>query len=134
MAGLLANKRKSSGVLDTDRMPVPQQWAASDAYGQPASGIEGLVVPGNINLFNRPNVKNEDGSISTVRSMSFGTDDGKEVLVPTVSDEGKVMSAKEAAQYWTKKGQHLGVFDSPEAADAYAQALHEQQAAYYGLK
>lgn len=86
------------------------------------------VVPGNINLSNRPRVRNADGSVSTVRSMSFGTDQG-EVLVPTVSDEGRIMSDQEAMDKYKQTGKHLGIFANPKAATEYAQDLHEQQAA-----
>ena len=87
----------------------------------------GLVVPGNIDLSSRPMVKNPDGSISTVRSMSF-EEDGHEILVPTVSDDGRVVSDEEAVANYKKTGKHLGIFDSPENATSYAQRLHSDYA------
>lgn len=90
------------------------------------------MEPGNINLHNRPKVKNEDGTISTVLTMSYQDRSGKEVLIPTVSDEGKIMGAREAIEYWGKKGQHLGKFKTPEAATNYAKRLHEDQDKEYG--
>ena len=89
--------------------------------------IPGLRAAGNINLLDRPRVQNPDGSVSTVRSISFGTDKG-EVLVPTVSEDGRIMSDNEAINQYRSTGRHLGIFDSPSNADAYASALHDNQA------
>jgi hypothetical protein len=95
------------------------------------SNPQGLVARGNIDLTQRPQVKNADGTISTVRSMSF-EEDGQEVLVPTVSPDGRILSDDEAIAQYHATGQFLGKFASADAADSYAQALHEQQAAFYG--
>ncbi len=88
----------------------------------------GLLVKGNItNLYDRKVLHNPDGSYSTTSSMSIGTDAG-EVLIPTVID-GVRLSNKDAIAHYRQTGEHLGIFDSPAHADAYAKALHESQAA-----
>lgn len=88
------------------------------------------VTPGNIDLHSRPIVHNQDGSISTVRSKSFSID-GKETLLPTVSDDGRIMTDAETLDQFKRTGKHLGMFNSPAEATAYAQKLHEDQAAEY---
>lgn len=115
--------------------PVGKRFSKDDIAAMLATGKDapapGQLEAGNINLFNRPVVKNADGTISTVRSMSANFD-GKEVLLPTVSDDGKILSNEEAVEQYRKTGKHLGIFDSPEHATAYAKTLHEDQERLYG--
>lgn len=115
-------------VLPDVKSTLEAQFAAPSAA--PAGEFKGQVERGNIDLRTRPVVTNDDGTISTVRSMSF-EEDGKEVLVPTVSPDGKLLSDDEAIDLYHRTGQFLGKFDNASNADAYAQALHEAQARYY---
>lgn len=124
--------------------PVGKKYSASDienilqgngvqrghAYLAGDSQPDGMLNQGNIDINARPSVKNADGSISTVRSMSFN--DGKnEVLIPTVSDDGRIMTDEEAIEQYKKTGKHLGKFDTPEHATSYAERLHIAQERQY---
>jgi hypothetical protein len=95
---------------------------------EPTPIPDGLIEPGNIDLLHRPHVKNADGSTSTVRSMSFG-ENGREILVPTVSEDARIMSNDEAIDQYHKTGRHLGIFDTPEHATVAAIKIHEAQEA-----
>lgn len=94
--------------------------------GQPV----GLKAPGTIDLATRPIVHNPDGSISTVASMSIGTDDG-EVLIPTIGQRGEVMNPQQAIEEYDRTGYHLGIFENELSANDYARRLHESQANEY---
>lgn len=88
---------------------------------------------GNIDLYNRPQVRNADGSISTVRSLSFN-DGNNEVLIPTVSNDGRILSDNDAIDNYYKTGQYLGKFNTVDEANNYAQRLHNEQDRYYNSK
>jgi hypothetical protein len=91
----------------------------------------GVVERGNVDLAARPRVQVPGTKdIATVRSMGINVD-GNEVLIPTVSDDGRLLSPQQAIDLYRKTGRHLGVFKDRKSADAYAEALHQQQAKDY---
>lgn len=105
------------------------QVAGLAGPGQPDSvAPEGLITPGNIDLASRPRVPNEDGTVSTVRSISIN-EDGKEVLIPTVADDGTILSDADATALYKKSGKHLGIFEDADKATAFAKALSADQGA-----
>lgn len=124
---------RNGSVMDMVNNQVAQQQPTdADAFTRQANLYANIPVDytGNINLANRPTVQNPDGSVSTVRSMSFN-EDGKEVLVPTVSQDGRTLTPQQAIDTYHQTGQNLGKFDTPEAATEMARRIHDQQA--YGV-
>lgn len=126
--GSVSSAPVQTASVQTIDLPPSQTRQQSDATIAPANIAEapGLRVPGNIDLTARPIVQNADGTVSTVRTISIGTDRG-EVLIPTVIN-GQVVSEEAATEHYRATGEHLGIFDTPENATAYAQQLHDEQA------
>ena len=76
----------------------------------------------------QPAVQNENGDISTVRTMGF-EDNGRQVNVPSVPAEGgRIMSNEEAYQRYKETGKHLGKYDTIDEASTAAERLHQQEA------
>ncbi|WP_301963254.1 hypothetical protein [uncultured Megasphaera sp.] len=123
--------------LKKDRGDIAGQGAVSPENGSEDPAVytidekfPGMVKEGNIDLASRPVVHLPDGSIATVRSIGVNID-GKEYLLPTVSQDGRLLSNDEAVDEFKRTGKYLGIFDSPEASDRYAEALHNQQDKMY---
>lgn len=74
-------------------------------------------------------VQNPDGSVSTVRTISTNID-GKEVLIPTVSKDGRIMSNDEAIQQYMQSGENFGKYDTVDQANQAAEQLHQQQSQF----
>ena len=95
--------------------------------------ILGEYGEGNINLKERGQYVQPDGSISTVNSMSFWSDEeSKEILVPLiqkVGDKWVELSEEEAIETYKQTGEYLGKFENVVDANLYAQKLHEAQEA-----
>jgi hypothetical protein len=109
---------------------VPNLFAQTPPAKPPATNLFKPLRPGNIDLNARPIVENPDKTFSTVRSITVGFDDGEYVL-PTVSDDGRIMSDEEAIAAFRKSGRHLGVFATPAEAEAFARSLSNEQAQQY---
>jgi hypothetical protein len=112
-----------------------------------------MVSRGNIDVNHRIQIKNRDGTGSSIFSVTIPLDaDGKAVpwdspniskyaLVPGIDNNGRFFTPDgkkpdeknkkaigdledKAAAYYNKTGQHLGIFSSSPAADSYAEKTH----------
>lgn len=123
MRGLFGSSQPRSVTTAAARVLEDMRNGYTSAYANP-----GLLEAGNIDLNTRPRHINPDGSVSTVRSISAGMD-GREWVLPTIADDGREMTDEEAIQAFVNSGRHLGAFTTPQAAEAWAQRLHDEQAA-----
>jgi hypothetical protein len=119
----MSNKRRKLAEM------LLAQMETSAARGVPYA-LEGR----NIDTSNLPEVPNRipgEGGISTVRSMGI-SEDGKEVVIPTVVEGQLPASAEEAERramdYYRRRGKHLGKYATRAAADSAATLLHEREA------
>jgi hypothetical protein len=140
-----------------EQEPAPGHPAATSGslFLLPGPKPAGMIAPGNINLNNRPIVRNADGSVSTEYSTSFEDDQGREVLVPTIvngrflTPDGKMPARGSQAEkdmlgyeddkgiwhkglaqlHYEQTGEHMGIFDNPGNADVYAEQVHNRGAA-----
>lgn len=69
---------------------------------------------------------NPDGTVSTVRTISFD-EDGVEVLIPTVVG-GKLLTNEQAVELFRRSGRHFGKFSSVQRANDFAAKLHDVEA------
>lgn len=126
-------RQTNSGPMRSAQPTNPEQKLPGSPYIGTENSL-GRYGKGNIDLYNRPQYRNPDGSVSTVRSISIGTDDG-EVLIPTVGRDAngrpRLLSDDEAIDEYFRTGNNLGTFKTIEEADDYADRLHKQQEAYY---
>jgi len=112
--------------LEHDKRRVP----AGD-FNSIDKQMGGNYGKGNIDLNNRNVYIHPDGkAISSLESFSINSD-GKEILIPKITKEGRVLSDEEAIEHWRKTGENLGQFNSVEDANKYAIDLERRQEAYY---
>lgn len=125
-----SSQGKASGRIKITKIERPQT-AAKQKW---TVGNIGQYGAGNIDLYDRPQYRNANGSISTVDSTSYNID-GQEVLLPTVWNRNGTpyhsSNDEEILQRYRDTGEYLGKFSTVEEANDYAEKLHlEQQERY----
>lgn len=125
-----SSQGKASGRIKITKIERPQT-AAKQKW---TVGNIGQYGAGNIDLYDRPQYRNANGSISTVGSTSYNID-GQEVLLPTVWNRNGTpyhsSNDEEILQRYRDTGEYLGKFSTVEEANDYAEKLHlEQQERY----
>ena len=125
-----SSQGKASGRIKITKIERPQT-AAKQKW---TIGNIGQYGAGNIDLYDRPQYRNANGSISTVDSKSYNID-GQEVLLPTVWNRNGTpyhsSNDEEILQRYRDTGEYLGKFSTVEEANDYAEKLRlEQQERY----
>ena len=104
--------------------------------GEPPAGYpyaQAIIKYGNINMLTRPRVQNADGTISTIKPIGirFPDPDGtlRHVLIPTIADNGSVMSKDAATLLFRKNEKHLGIFSTKLDLSRYSRMLSDMERA-----
>lgn len=85
----------------------------------------GIVEVGNVNLYDRPGLPSpEKGGYGNIFTGTHEIEGGKIALLPHIVN-GIKLSGKEAFEHFKRTGEHAGIFNSREAADAFDKQLHE---------
>lgn len=123
----LYNSAISSGALAERNNPYPERDYRAEA-ARNVLGNNGIVMnsAGNIDLTQRPIRMNDDGSASTVRSASIN-ENGKEVLIPTIGQNGEDLNMDQAVDLYRRTGQNLGRYNSVGEANQAAQNIHDSE-------
>lgn len=125
-----SSQGKASGRIKITKIERPQT-AAKQKW---TVGNIGQYGAGNIDLYDRPQYRNANGSISTVDSTSYNID-GQEVLLPTVWNRNGTpyhsSNDEEILQRYRDTGEYLGKFSTEEEANDYAEKLHMEQQERY---
>lgn len=125
-----SSQGKASGRIKITKIERPQT-AAKQKW---TVGNIGQYGAGNIDLYDRPQYRNANGSISTVDSTSYNID-GQEVLLPTVWNRNGTpyhsSNDEEILQRYRDTGEYLGKFSTVEEANDYAEKLHMEQQERY---
>jgi broad specificity phosphatase PhoE len=131
LEGFLAQQASGGEAPPSALQPAQQPQQAAPLYVNPNTPRpRGMVQPGNTDLTQLPVINNGDGSYSTVYSTSFNDEKpgsptyGKEVLVRGILNGKKTDDIDALKREYYRTGKHLGVFDSGQNADPYAQQLH----------
>ena len=128
---MTAQPNSLSGLAGQNNISTPGVSTSNRSQLLTQNGIDpsliskGLLEPGNINLQGRPLISMGNNQVGSEYSVSF-TQDGKEVLVPTIFD-GKAHTPQEAWQHYLQTGQHMGKYDNPQDADAAAELIHQRE-------
>lgn len=125
-----SSQGKASGRIKITKIERPQT-AAKQKW---TVGNIGQYGAGNIDLYDRPQYRNANGSISTVDSTSYNID-GQEVLLPTVWNRNGTpyhsSNDEEILQRYRDTGEYLGKFSTVEEANDYAEKLQMEQQERY---
>lgn len=125
-----SSQGKASGRIKITKIERPQ----TTAKRKWTVGNIGQYGAGNIDLYDRPQYRNANGSISTVDSTSYNID-GQEVLLPTVWNRNGTpyhsSNDEEILQRYRDTGEYLGKFSTVEEANDYAEKLHLKQQERY---
>lgn len=120
----LAKKNQTRRLNGEEELP--------DKHGFKTSIVQkGLVNQGSLDVNSLiAVVNNEDGSVSTVKTIGVNID-GLETVIPTVHKDGHIMSEKEAVEHFKKTGENFGQFNSVEDATRFSLSLHDRQKEVY---
>lgn len=102
---------------------------SAEKLGYPSDLQDNTLEPPTLDITKRPFVYQPGGGYATVNSMGANVD-GKEVLMPLVSDDGVMMTPDEAIGVYRMTGKHMGTYPDIPTSNWAGERIHENQESY----
>lgn len=98
--------------------PQPEKMPPIQGPERDPNLVDGQVFAGNIDVSKRP-------TALLGKPITVTDENGREVLIPSINEDGKEMTTDEAVQHYAATGKHLGVFTDEKSANQYSEQLTE---------
>ena len=116
------------GKIGTEDQISISKEKTKQLLGYTADMLERKITPPTLDVKKQPIIKNNDGTVSTVRSIGVGTNSGV-VVLPTVDRKlNKIVNPQTAINNYIKSGEHLGIYPNEKIANLAAQAISRNEA------
>lgn len=122
---VLNTRRATSASASARKVGLPQRYLVKELKVDDNISFDSSVMS-SINTASRKPIKLSNGEIELFKPMAF-RNSGKVVVVPMITDGGKLLTESGSINKYFETGMHLGIFDNMVEAKMRIEELEKQK-------